>query len=141
MRRPALWDEVASEFKPELFDEPLHREIAESVRRHASPGKGFPLSPIMRDLRGLDKHVAAKLADMTEEVITTAEIGSLVEMLSELASRRMILDRMSEGAKLLRDLDTPLHEIMGDIQAGMIEAAYTLGHDGGRTWDEVLAQN
>src|SRR5690625_5731174 len=92
MRRPALWDEVASEFKPELFDEPLHREIAESVKRHARPGKGFPLSPIMRDLRGMDKHIAGKLADMTDEVITTAEVGSLVQMLSGLASRRSILE-------------------------------------------------
>lgn len=141
MRRPDLWAEIAMDFKPEMFDAPLHREIAEAAKKHARPGGRFPLSQVLRELRGMDKHVAGDLANMADEVITTAEVESLVEMLSDLASRRAILTRMRDGAKLLEDLETPLNEIMGEIQAGMIEAADTLGHDGGRTWDEVLAQN
>src|SRR5690606_16583160 len=65
----------------------------------------------------------------------------LVVMLSDLASRRAILECMRDGARLLDDLETPLSDIMGTIQAGMLESAQTLGHDGGRTWDEVLAAN
>lgn len=141
MRRPNLWGEVSMHFKPELFDDPFHREIAEIAKKHGNAKSRFPLSQVLRELRGLDKDIAGELADMADDVITTDEIDNLVHMLSDLASRRAILERMREGAKLLEDVDVPLPEIMGQIQSGMIEAADTLGHDGGRTWDEVLAQN
>lgn len=141
MRRPKVWDEVADKFRPELFDEPFHRHVAEVVRETAKPGSGFPLSRVMRELRGIDKLAAKKIADMGDEVITMEECVPLVDMLSDLASRRAILECMRGGAKLLEDLETPLEDVMGQIQAGMLESAHTLGHDGGRTWDEVLAAN
>src|SRR5690606_27860108 len=84
MRRPDLWAEIAMDFKPEMFDAPLHREIAEAAKKHARPGGRFPLSQVLRELRGMDKHVAGDLANMADEVITTAEVESLVEMLSDL---------------------------------------------------------
>src|SRR5690606_13396976 len=69
------------------------------------------------------------------------EFEALANTLSDLAARRAILAEMREGAAKLADLDRPLPEIMGDIQGRMIQAAATLGHDGTRTWDEILVAN
>lgn len=141
LRRRQVWEEVSPLFRPAMFDEPLHRQIAEIMVTKARSGQAPSPSAVIRELAGTDKQIAVEIARMSDAVITMDEVAPLAKMLSDLAARREIMSCMRAGAERLSDLDTPLEEIMGDIQSGMLQAASTLGHDGGRTWDEVLQQN
>ena len=140
MRRPSLWPEIAAQFRPELFDDPYHRIIAEVIIKQAGPNRNPSPSRVMRELSAKDEQAAQEIVKMADDIISMDECEALLEMLTDLAARRAILDAMRDGAGRLKDLNTPINEIMGDIQSRMLESTQTLGHDGGKTWDAVLNQ-
>lgn len=138
MRRPTLWDEVADVFTPSLFADEFHKTVAKLIREETKPGSGLVPSRIMRRLGVKNERYIKDIIAMADDVIAMDEFRGLVDMLRDLAARRAIRDQMLRGQEALLDLTVPLNEVLGEIQSGMLQAASTHGHDGTRTWDELL---
>jgi len=141
MRRPSLWDEVADSFTPQLFAHEFHQEIAKVIREETKPGQQLVPSRVMRRIGVAGEQKVRDIMAMVDDIIAMDEFRGLVAMLRDLAARRAIRDQLLRGQQALLDLTVPLNEVLGEIQSGMLQAASTHGHDGTRTWDELLAQN
>mgnify|MGYP001037424190 CR=1 FL=1 len=140
---PDKWDLVQADFDPAWFADPWHRQIAETMCAMALQGER--VSPTLlaarltKSVSGSDK-LLDQLIAAADSVISTAELGRLVQALRDNYRKRHAYQQLTAAAQEIAsaDADTPTAEILERAQTALISAFVNHGKRDIVPWMDVL---
>ena len=120
---PEVWNEIATDFRPELFSDPTYRKVAE-VMIDITEGGNRPSSVrLYKEFRERGLGITPDdLITLTKGHVTTKETKTLLAELEDLYKRRTVYKTLLTTLEKLEQEDKDTDELIAEAQQAMIEA-------------------
>ncbi len=120
---PEVWNEIATDFRPELFSDPTYRKVAK-VMIDITEGGNRPSSVrLYKEFRERGLGITPDdLITLVKGHVTTKETKTLLAELEDLYKRRTVYKTLLSTLNKLEQEDKDTDELIAEAQQAMIEA-------------------
>lgn len=123
--------------KPGMFFEGFHRKAFEAIAKLSAEGKDIDLVSVS-SIIGRDSQT--RLLDIQSTIASTAETDTWIAILKDRWARRELITRCGDAASQARNMEMPITEVCGHIEAEVLSIGTSTVDHAALTSGEVLSQ-